>query len=87
MSQQSGTRDHQHVAMYALSPSAKLVFKTLENEGRLTQKQLANETFLVRRTVRSAIRQLEQAGMITSRVNFEDARQDIYSPKEIQENR
>jgi DNA-binding MarR family transcriptional regulator len=87
MSQQSVTRDHQHVAMDDLSPSAKLVFKTLENEGRLTQKQLANETFLVRRTVRSAIRQLEQAGMITSRVNFEDARQDIYSPKEIQENR
>jgi DNA-binding MarR family transcriptional regulator len=87
MSQQSATHDHQHVAMDDLSPSAKLVFKALENEGGLTQKQLANETFLVRRTVRSAIRQLEQAGMITSRVNFEDARQDIYSPKENQENR
>ena len=86
MSEQSATHDHRHVAMNDLSTSAKLVFKTLENEGGLTQKQLAKETFLGRRTVRSAIRQLEQAGMITSRVNFEDARQDIYLPKEISEN-
>lgn len=63
------------------SPSAKLVFEALKYEGELTQKEIAKETLLVGRTVRSALRQLEQMDAITSRPNFKDARQRVYAIK------
>jgi len=63
----------------ALSPSAKLVLKTLEYEGELTQAQLVEQTRLSSRTVRYALRQLEDAEIVTSRISFVDARQCIYS--------
>jgi len=60
-------------------PSAKLVAKTLEQEGDLTQTQLAEETLLPTRTVRSALSELEEHGIVTSRTSFVDARQHVYS--------
>lgn len=62
-----------------LPPSAKLVFKSLEYAGELTQKELAAESRLSKRTVRSAINTLEENDIVTSRINFEDTRQDVYS--------
>lgn len=62
-----------------LPPSAKLVFKTLQYEGELTQQDLATETRLHARTVRSAIAKLEENGIVSSRISFVDARKDIYS--------
>lgn len=47
-------------------PSAKLVAKPLEYENR-TQSKLAHETPLANRTVREALNQLEDAGIVTSR--------------------
>jgi DNA-binding MarR family transcriptional regulator len=62
-----------------LPPSAKLVAKTLEYEGDSTQSELAESTLLPRRTVRYALTELEENGIVSSRVSFMDARQRIYS--------
>ena len=62
-----------------LSPSAKLVAKTLEYEGESTQSALAESTLLTPRTVRYALDQLEEAGLVSSRISFVDARKRIYS--------
>lgn len=62
-----------------LPPSAKLVVKTLEYEGDLTQTQLAEATRLPPRTVRSALKQLEEKGLVASQISFMDARQRVYS--------
>lgn len=66
-------------ALQELPPSAKLVAKTLEYEGDLTQTQLAEATFLPKRTVRHALTELEGRDLVTSRTSFMDARQQVYS--------
>lgn len=62
-----------------LPPSAKLVAKTLEYEGTMTQRQLAEESMLPSRTVRYALSRLEDAGVIDSRFSFADARKRMYT--------
>jgi len=66
-------------SLRALPPSAKLVAKTLEYEGRLTQAELVESTRLPNRTVRYALRELEDEELVTSRISFADARQRVYS--------
>jgi DNA-binding MarR family transcriptional regulator len=67
------------VELHDLPPSAKLVAKTLEYEGDATQSGLAESTLLPQRTVRYALTQLEEKGIVASRISFMDARQRIYS--------
>lgn len=55
-------------------PSAKLVAKTLEYEGELTQSQLVYRTLLPERTVRDALMRLEEHRVVTSRTSPMDAR-------------
>lgn len=62
-----------------LPPSAKLVAKALEYEGRQTQGQLADETLLPPRTVRYALKRLEEADAVASRLSFTDARKRVYA--------
>jgi len=62
-----------------LPPSAKLVAKTLEYEGESTQSELAESTLLPRRTARYALKELEEKGIVTSRISFMDARKRIYA--------
>lgn len=66
-------------ALHELPPSAKLVAKTLEYEGELTQAQLVDETALASRTVRYALNRLQEEGIVESDVYFADARQNLYS--------
>lgn len=66
------------VAIQELPPSAKLVAKTLEYNGPLTQRQLAEKTRLPQRTVRSALSRLDEAGVVSSEISFIDARKHIY---------
>jgi DNA-binding MarR family transcriptional regulator len=66
-------------ALCDLPPSAKLVAKTLEYEGELTQSGLAAETLLPPRTVRHALKRLEEHEIVESRISFVDARQRVYS--------
>ena len=66
-------------ALLDLSPSAKLIAKTLEYEGESTQSDLAESTLLPPRTVRYALDQLEEAGIVSSKISFVDARKRIYA--------
>ena len=61
-----------------LPPSAKLVYKVLEYNGGLTQKDIVEESMLSARTVRYALERLEAVGAVTEDVYFADARQNIY---------
>jgi DNA-binding MarR family transcriptional regulator len=76
---QTLTRSGATNALQNLPPSAKLVAKTLEYEGKGTQSMLAEATLLSPRTVRSALRKLEEEGLVSHRISFMDARQRIYS--------
>ena len=66
-------------ALEEFPPSAKLVAKTLEHEGPLSQTQLAESTLLPARTVRAALAELKKHDLVTARVSFMDARKRIYS--------
>lgn len=60
-------------------PSAKLVLTVLAHEGSLTQSELVEETMLPARTVRYALKQLEEHDLVDSQISFADARQHVYS--------
>ena len=77
--QSTDSRQSDSTDFHSLSPSAKLVVKTLEYEGDSTQAGLAESTLLPSRTVRYALTQLEEDGLVTSQISFMDARQRIYS--------
>jgi DNA-binding MarR family transcriptional regulator len=67
-------------AVAELPPSAKLVFKTLEYEGAMTQSQLADSSLLPQRTVRHALTKLQDAGVVEESAYLMDARKSMYSP-------
>ena len=75
-----------HLAEELLSmpPSSKLLLKTLEYEGSLTQKDLANKTLLPGRTVRLALTHLLKKGYVKKKVSIRDARQKIYEISKIE---
>ena len=64
-----------------LPPSAKLVFKTLEAKGQMTQKEIIHETILPSRTVRYAINRLKEEEILQERFYFIDSRQSLYEIK------
>ncbi|MBU4373387.1 MAG: winged helix-turn-helix domain-containing protein [Euryarchaeota archaeon] len=61
-----------------LPPSAKLVFKVLQDSGFLTQKDIARQTYLPARTVRYALNRLKEEKILQERFYFQDARQSLY---------
>ena len=61
-----------------MPPSSKLLLKTLEYEGSMTQKELATKTLLPDRTVRLALRHLLDKGYVKKKISIRDARQKIY---------
>ncbi|HSB50802.1 MAG TPA: MarR family transcriptional regulator [Nitrosopumilaceae archaeon] len=64
--------------LLSMPPSSKLLLKTLEYEGALTQKDLAKKTLLPDRTVRMALSHLLDKGYVKRKVSIRDARQKIY---------
>jgi predicted transcriptional regulator len=68
-----------------LPPSAKLVFKVLEYDGPLTQKQIVEQSMLSARTVRYALERLQEIDAVSEDVYFADARQSLYeiNPEEV----
>jgi NAD+ kinase len=66
-----------------MPPSSKLILKTLEYEGALTQKDLVNKTLLPARTVRLALSHLLKKGYVKKKVSIRDARQKIYEISKI----
>ncbi|MFQ5573558.1 MAG: MarR family transcriptional regulator [Nitrosopumilaceae archaeon] len=64
--------------LLSMPPSSKLLLKTLEYEGALTQKDLAKKTLLPDRTVRMALSHLLDKGYVKRKISIRDARQKIY---------
>ncbi len=65
-------------AVSTLPPSAKLVYKTLQYEGPMSQAQLADASLLPQRTVRHALKKLESVDAIEESVYLMDARKSSY---------
>lgn len=61
-----------------LPPSAKLVWKVLEYNGGLTQKQIVENSRLSQRTVRDALDRLQDADVVEKDIYIPDARQNLY---------
>jgi DNA-binding MarR family transcriptional regulator len=61
-----------------IPPSARKVFRILQNSGPLTPKAISNQTTFSSRTVRYALKILLKLGLIKKLPNLEDARQFIY---------
>ena len=61
-----------------LPPSAKLIWKALEEEGPMTQKELVEWTCMPHNTVRRALTKLEDSGEIRAQNYTRDARQKLY---------
>ncbi|MFP4175517.1 MAG: MarR family transcriptional regulator [Halobacteriales archaeon] len=61
-----------------LPPSAKLVFKVLEYNRQMTQKEIAEETRLSVRTVRYALNRLTEDGIVEQVPCLSDGRQTLY---------
>lgn len=64
--------------MLRMPPSAKLILKTLEYEGALSQKDLASRTMLPERTIRLSLSHLVSQGYVKKKTSLRDARQRIY---------
>ena len=60
-------------------PSAKLVYKVLEYNGGLTQKEIVEKSMLSQRTVRDALSRLREIEVVTEEVYIPDARQNLYT--------
>jgi len=59
-------------------PSAKFVYKLLQYEGALTQKEIISASMLPTRTVRSALNYLVKNGLVTRQISIRDTRQSLY---------
>ena len=66
-----------------MPPSAKLVYKSLEANGQMTQKDIIRETILPSRTVRYALNRLKKEEILMEFFNFIDSRQRLYEIKRI----
>lgn len=64
-----------------LPPSAKFVYKTLEQNSSVTQSELADQTCLAPRTVRGPVARLEDRDLIKTGYCPTDARKRVYSVK------
>lgn len=67
--------------LLSMPPSAKLVLKTLEYEGALSQKDLSARTMLPERTVRLSLSHLLTRGFVNRKTSLRDARQKIYESR------
>jgi len=77
----SNPNDFDYEKLEKLPPSAKLVFKTLEANGQMTQKDIIRETILPSRTVRYALSRLKEEKILLERFYFLDSRQSLYEIK------
>lgn len=71
--------------LVSLSPSAKLVFHTLEEDHPLTSQAIAEQSLLPKRTTRYALEKLGDADLVTKQVDLHDPRRRLYSPQPVEE--
>lgn len=65
-------------AIKVLPPSAKLIYRALDERGALTSRELSNETYLAPRTVRHALKRLKQFGLVNTRNSLRDSRTSYF---------
>ena len=63
----------------AAPPSAKFLFRLLEDQGPLAERQLIAESGLPERTVRNAVRYMATANLVRRSRSLRDAREAIFS--------
>ncbi len=62
-------------------PSAKFIYKLLEYEGTMTQKEIVSESNLPSRTARHALEYLLNIGLVERHLTLRDTRQSVYMVK------
>ena len=62
-----------------LPASSKLIYKILQHEGSMTQKEIISNSLLPDRTVRYALNILLKKRLITNQPHFSDTRQTVYT--------
>lgn len=72
--------EQKHRRLADLPVSARLVYKVLEYEGSLTQKEIKEEAAISQRTAYNALDDLEDIGAIETSL-ADDLRQTVYSIK------
>lgn len=63
-------------------PSARFLYKLLEYEGPMTPGEMARESGLSKRTVRSSLSTLQELGYVVERASLRDARTHVYDVAE-----
>jgi hypothetical protein len=72
--------DERFERLLELSPSAKLVFRVLQDDAPLTQRQVREDALLPARTTRDALTKLKDEGLVEERLYVPDARKRLYAP-------
>ncbi|MGC2384387.1 MAG: helix-turn-helix domain-containing protein, partial [Nitrososphaeraceae archaeon] len=67
--------------LLSMPASAKLILKTLEYEGALSQRDLRRRTMLPERTVRLSLSHLLKGDYVRKKTSLRDARQHIFELK------
>jgi len=66
-----------------LPPSSKLVYRILDEDGALTQRQIRQRALLPARTTRDALAKLREADLVEERMYVPDARKRLYAPRPV----
>ncbi len=78
VTEETSHNDHSIEKLRGYPPSVKLVFKTLENNGKMTLGDIERSTYLPYRTARYAVKRLKEGGFVERIFHIEDARQSLY---------
>lgn len=79
----SSLEQQQFDRLIELPPSAKLVFRVLQEEHPLTAAEISERTLLPNRTTRYALAQLKEANIVETRPDVYDERRQLYLPQSI----
>ena len=74
------TPEERFERLLELPPSAKLVYRVLQEDGPLTQRQVRENALLPARTTRDALTRLKDDGLVEEGLYVPDARKRLYAP-------
>lgn len=78
------TPEQRFERLLELPPSAKLVYKVLEQEDEaLTQGQIREQALLPARTTRDALTKLKDDELVEEQMYVPDARKRLYAPRSV----
>ena len=86
-SEAESTPEQRFERLVDLPPSAKLVYKVLEEDAPLTQRQIRERALLPARTTRDALTKLKDEEIVEERMYVPDARKRLYAPRTVADTR